>query len=464
MGKLVPKSYSLVSFPFIRDKEVKQRTFHGFGRHESGGSRLARGKPRGPDVFWGKFPFQNGAVTPRETTMNRSRTNRFDALTRQLGTTTDRRTALKALGLGAIALTFGGRRTLAQDTSNGICEMHKPDSNAYFIYNIDEDDAGYNTNNPKHDLWKVTLGSKVSPEHVEPYMGVGLPTASIVRGLLTDDDVRTGHIYGSKWTGEDNGDCKLYDIVTDAKNYAGARAKRGHSGVFVNWNTGDVMLVVNNPDTRVHKVAREDVPALLASFNNPAKGEKGYFDGVTLKWADTGEELTLPIAGSGGNANEAPGTGTSSDTQSASTEEGGGNAALTGNETCPIASPKRVDDLASTPGVAPENPAPDSFLVIDAWGNQWAPNLSPQKRDNATKEERQYDTFALFVRPGDSRWEQLVGLNGAAYAWPKECEAAAVMDFNSKPDVRRITVDAYIKWAQDGTWPKSGAKAKVNEV
>lgn len=384
-----------------------------------------------------------------------------------------------------IAMFGGGAFTgftghaLAQDAvtgaDDGICQLLKPvvdnsgQTPAYYIYNIDEDDNGYNTTLPKHDLWRVEFNAT---NHIDAYLGVGIPTVSVFRGPKSDpNDTRVVNMYGSMFAGESNGDCKLYDMQTDAMNYASARAVKGHSGVVVNWDTGQVMLVINNPDNRVHKVTRDQVPALLAALNNAdtTKGETNLFEGIKLTWADTGEVINLPssngitITGNGANTSnttsvEAPGTGTSSST----TE--GGSAALQSTQTCSVSSPKRLSDLDGSPGVAPVNPAPDSYLVIDAWSNQWPHNLSPQKRDGATKEELSYDTYALFVRPGDSRWDELWGLKGAVYAWPKECEAQAVMDFNSKPSVRRITVDAYIKWVQDGTWPTTGAKAHVKDT
>lgn len=354
--------------------------------------------------------------------------NKFDALTRQLATPHTRRSVLTtALGLGLGTTLLGGRRALAED-GNGICEMKKTEE-AFYIYNVDEDDVGYDTSLPKHDPWEIKIGDQPTIKHTEVYLGVGLPTISVV--TTPDENARTVWAYGSQWYGEKE-DCKLFDIVKDADDYARIRAKKGHSGVVVNLKTGKVQLIVSDPDNRIYKVAREDVPALLATFQNAKDGETNLFDGVDLIWADTGETISLSSSG--------------------------GDIADSGN--CQVASATRVEDAVSISGEAPDMAGdPDAYRIVDAWSNQHSPNLKPSENPNSTKEQKEYGTYYMLLSPGEDLSE-LLGLNGAVWEWPGDCGSQAVADFMSKPDWQRIDRDQYLAWVEDvNEWPTGGATA-----
>lgn len=327
--------------------------------------------------------------------------------------------------------------------NNGRCEMLKPQP-AFFVYNEDEDENGYNTSLPKHEPWKITVGDDVN-EHTEVYHGPGEPTFSIVtKALASGDTPRTVYAYGSQWYGEVN-DCRLYDVMDDVRIYDIRRDQRGHSGLVVNMMTGEVTQMIADPDERIMKVAKEDVPAYLASFNNAHEGERNLFDGMSLKWADTGEEIVLPTSGSGGN----------------------GAALNSGSCSSSAATP--LNDLESTAATAPNRPMTgdkeitDGTFVIDAWSNAQNPNLSPQKKDGASEDELKYDTYSLIIPANqEGLWGEdgdLIGLKGRISWFTPGCEAQATKDYNDKPEVRRITVDGYITWANGGAWPENGATA-----
>lgn len=355
--------------------------------------------------------------------------DKFDAFTRQLATPRTRRSVIAtALGLGLGSTLLGRSRAFAED-GNGICEMKKTQI-AFYIYNEDEDDVGYDTSLPKQDPWEIKIGDQPTIKHTEVYLSVGLPTISVV--TTPDESARTVWAYGSQWYGEEE-DCKLFDIVKDANDYARIRAKKGHSGVVVNLATGKVQLIISDPDNRIYKVAREDVPGLLSTFNNAKDGEANLFDGVDLIWADTGEAISLSSPLGGGI-------------------EDSGN--------CQAASATRVEDAVSIAGEAPDMAGnPDAYRIVDAWSNQHNPNLKPSENPNSTKAQREYGTYYMLLSPGEDLSE-LLGLNGAVWEWPGDCGSQAVADFMSKPDWQRIDRAQYLAWVQDAeAWPTGGAIA-----
>lgn len=342
--------------------------------------------------------------------------------------------------------------TTPKQDGNGLCEATKPQQ-AFYVYNPDEDLVGYDTSQPKHDPWKMEVGLDVF-QHTEVYGGPGLPTFSVTTDPLQDGDTaRTVYGYGSQWYWEKS-DCLHYDVVGDARTYAKIRAKRGHSGVVVDLNTGKVYMELNDPDTRIYKVSRDDVPALLASFNNAKPGERMLFDGVNLTWADTGEAISLPGSTSEQAAStqtEAPGTGASV------SGNGGGQLAAS----CPVAQPTRVEDAESIAGQAPAQVGDaNAYRIVNAWSNQHNPNLNPQNSPNVTGDAKS-GSFFLFLKPNEDI-SGLLGLNGAVWQWPAECGEEAARDFNSKPESLRISVKQYLAWvANINAWPKGGATAKV---